>query len=335
MTTTAPNGFAPSLGVSHQFPEMLTPEHMAYLRQMGVESVEVRAPADYCTQENIQELKNRVEDAGLRMHELMMSDYYNFHHAAVGLENARYEIDLFKEFLVKLGKAGIDMTTYCWHTGGIYATGTTKMRGCVAREFILGDALAEPNVYGKAFPEDLVWDNYEAFIKEVLPVAEDNGVHLQLHPNDPPVDHQGVPRLFKSRDAYRRAMEIANHNPYSGILFCAGSFSQMFGPDGNGEDVPAAIREFGSQGHIFQIHYRNVSSTLPDFHETFPDNGYQDMDEIMRALGDVGFNGHIVPDHVPEPENSKVGFDAAEAYILGFMRAMIVAETKRQRLGVG
>ena len=163
------------------------------------------------------------------------------------------------------------------------------------------------------------------FIKEVLPAAEDAGVRLQLHPNDPPVDHMGVAQIFKSTEAFRRAMDIADHSMYSGILFCVGCWAEMYGPDGKGEDIVQAIQEFGSRGHIYQVHFRNVSSTLPNFHETFPDNGYLNMYNIIKALGQVHFNGIIVPDHVPQCIDSEAGPKTSEAYIFGYIRALIQA----------
>ena len=182
-----------------------------------------------------------------------------------------------------------------------------------------------PNLYDRVYTDEEMWDNYEYFIKEVLPVAEDAGVRLQLHPNDPPATHSGVAQIFRSTQAFRRAMEIANHSPYSGILFCVGCWGEMFGLDGKGEDVVQAIHEFGSRGHIYQVHFRNVSSTLPDFYETFPDNGYLNMYTMMKTLGEVNFNGMVVPDHVPRSVNSEGGRNHEEAFIFGYIRALIQA----------
>ncbi len=91
-------------------------------------------------------------------------------------------------------------------------------------------------------------------------------------------------RISRSTDAFREAIGIAGGDTHAGILFCVGTFSEMTGPDGKGEDIPAAIREFGASGHIHQVHFRNTSSPLPSFHETFPDNGYVDLVAVMRAL---------------------------------------------------
>ena len=314
------------LGVSHQYPRKLTPGHLAYLKQMGVEYLELRLPAADSTFEELARLKGLVEDAGLRVFEIMLSDAYNSPAVALGLPERDQAIREFQDFLRRLGRLGIDATTYAWHTGGAYRTGYTETRGSKTRQFELQQALALENKYDREYTEEDLWKNYGYFIERVLPVAEDEGVRLQLHPNDPPIEHQGVARIFRSVAAFRRAMDIADHSPYSGILFCTGTFGEMAGADGQGEDVAAAIREFGGQGHIFQVHYRNVSSPLPNFHETFPDNGYLHMPTLMKALAEIGFQGIVCPDHVPQPQNSNAaGTNAAEAFIFGYIRAMIQA----------
>jgi len=321
------------LGISHQRPEELHDKHFDYLKQMGVEYLEIRIPSERSSLKNIIEIRDKVEKAGLKVFEIMLADKYNFKGAALGFPGRDEEIVFFQNFLRDLGRAGIDTTTYAWQTGGIYKTGTTKTRGCRTRLFELESAMAEPDSYNKDFSGAEIWDNYEYFIKRVLPVAEDAGVRLQLHPNDPPVTHRGVPRIFSSRNAFRNAMEIADHSPYSGMLFCTGTFAEMSGPEGKGEDLVEAIHEFGSRGHIYQVHFRNVSSTLPDFHETYPDDGYLNMYKVMKALGEVNFNGMVVPDHVPFCENSEAGPGAGEAYIFGYIRALIQAvETELGRL---
>ncbi|MEE9460620.1 MAG: mannonate dehydratase [Bacteroidales bacterium] len=313
------------LGISHQRPNELHEKHINYLKQMGVEYLEIRIPSEQSSLKNIIEIRDKVEKAGLKVFEIMLADKYNFKEAALGLPGRDEEILFFQNFVKDLGKAGIDTTTYAWQTGGVYKTGTTMTRGCRTRLFELESAQTEPNSYDKDFSEAELWDNYEYFIKLVLPVAEDAGVRLQLHPNDPPVKHRGVPRIFSSTNAFRTAMEISDHSPFSGMLFCTGTFAEMQGPDGKGEDLVEAIHEFGSRGHIYQVHFRNVSSTLPDFHETFPDNGYLNMYKVMKALGEVNFNGIVVPDHVPFCENSEAGPETGEAYIFGYIRALIQA----------
>jgi mannonate dehydratase len=313
------------LGISHQKPDELHEKHLNYLKQMGVEYLEIRIPSEQSSYKNIKDIRDRVENAGLKVFEIMLADKYNLKASALGLPERDEEILFFQNFLRDLGKVGIDTTTYAWHTGGVYQTGTTMTRGCRTRLFELESAEREPSIYDKKFTEAQLWSNYEYFIKHVLPVAEDAGVRLQLHPNDPPVAHQGVPRIFSSTKAFQNAMEISNHSPYSGILFCTGTFAEMYGSDGKGEDLVQAIYEFGSKGHIYQVHFRNVSSNLPIFHETFPDNGYINMYKVMKALRQANVNGMVVPDHTPLCENSEAGPETSEAYVFGYIRALIQA----------
>lgn len=329
MPMTAANHANLQLGVSHQTPRTLTPARLRFLRQMGVEKVEVRIPASASSYDAICRVRDTVQEGGLGLHEIMLADRYSCRPIALGLPEAAAEIALLQRFIRDLGRAGVGTMTYAWHTGGAYATGRTETRGCSTRLFRLADAQALPDAYERRYSHAELWDNYAAFMRQLLPVAEEHRVRLQLHPNDPPADHQGVPRLFSSRTAFRRAMEISGHSPWSGILFCVGCFAEMFGPAGRGEDVTGAIYEFGSRGHIFQVHFRNVSSPMPDFHETFPDNGYLDMHRVMAALAQVGYDGMVVPDHVPQLVAGPGGADspAGEAYILGYLRALIQAVT--------
>ena len=308
------------LGVSHQSPRDLTEDRLRLLRQLGVEALEVRIPSSESSFEAIVDIKRKVESAGFELHEIR-SDLYSAPSFTLNRDGRDRDIETFKRFVTDLGRAGVRHTTYAWHTGGAYETGRTQTRGAETRRFELGAAARLANAYGRTYGDDELWQNYAHFIREVLPVAAEAGVRLQLHPNDPPVDHQGVARIFSSTGAFARAMEISDASPYSGILFCVGTWSEMAGPDGHGEDIEAAIRRFGA-AHIFQVHLRNVSAPLPDFHETFPDDGYRDLCRIMRTLDEVGFDGMVVPDHVPDA-HAELG----EAFTLGYIRGLIQAVT--------
>ncbi|TFH06329.1 MAG: hypothetical protein E4H09_00445 [Spirochaetales bacterium] len=317
--------YSMKLGVSHQSPEMLTPGHLAYLRQAGVEAVEVRMPYHQYSSSVLKNIKARVEDAGLQLHEVMLADRYNCTEIVTGGPQSDTETNRFCDFVEDLGMAGITATTYAWHTGGAYQTGTAESRECATREFRLDVARAMQCEYSRSYSADEVWDNYERFITRVLPIAQDAGVRLQLHPNDPPVDHAGVPRIFSSTAAFARAMEFASYSPCSGILFCVGTWAEMSGADGSGEDIDAAIRQFGSRGVIHQVHLRNIDRPLPDFVETLPDAGYLDLPGLVRTLAEIGFDGMIVPDHVPLPLHSDADRRTMEAFSLGFIRGIMLA----------
>ena len=313
------------LGVSFQYPEKLTPSHLSYLKNMGVETIEVRMFSDSYTFDDLRRVQDKVTSAGLEIHEVMLQDKYNSPSFTLGREGRDEDIELLQGFLRDLGKAGIKHTTYAWHSGGAGQTGETTSRGARTRLFRQADALAKPNAYERTYSDDDMWETYFYFMEQMLPVAEESDVRLQLHPNDPPVTHQGVARIFRDAASFRRAFEEVNHNPYSATLFCVGTFSEMPGEDGSGEDIVAAIREFGAAGHITQVHLRNTSSPVPDFQETFPDNGYLDLFQIVCALREVGFDGMITPDHILDCGDGKGTGSIGEAYALGYIRALIQA----------
>jgi mannonate dehydratase len=160
--------------------------------------------------------------------------------------------------------------------------------------------MASPNIYGswngvryspplsngRVFTEQEIWDNYTYFIEEVAPVAEEVGVRIGIHPEDPPAPMlAGVPRcIFTSFEGYKRALEIAN-SPNVGIALCCGTWLEG-GKTLMGKDPVEMIQYFGPE-KIWQIHFRNISAPLPHFVETFIDNGYYDMYKIAKALVEV------------------------------------------------
>jgi mannonate dehydratase len=122
--------------------------------------------------------------------------------------------------------------------------------------------------------------------------------------------HHEDPRL-----GYERAFKIADSENF-GVCLCIGTWAE--GGKMMGIESVDAVRHFGAKKKIFKVHFRNVSSPLPKFRETFVDEGYLDMYQVMQALKKVDFKGMIIPDHVPGG-----GYPAANtAYTLGYMKAM-------------
>jgi len=158
-----------------------------------------------------------------------------------------------------------------------------------------------------------------------MPVAEKSGVRIGLHPDDPPVESLGgVARIFRNFEGYQRAIEIANSDHF-GLCFCVGTWAE--GGKMTGKDVMEMIQYFGSRKKIFKVHFRNVSSPLPKFEETFLDNGYMDMYQVMRALREVKFDGAVIPDHVPGGGYPQIN----NSFTLGYMKALrdrVNAESK-------
>jgi mannonate dehydratase len=239
------------------------------------------------------------------------------------------KIDEYKQYLRDLGKAGIHYTTYAHMGNGIWSSGRATIRGASGREFDMaspnkqgmwaGTVFKEPLSHGREFTREEIWENYTYFVRQVTPVAEEVGVRIGIHPDDPPVPVlAGVPRcVFGSFDGYRRALEIAN-SPNVGICMCCGTWLEG-GRKLTGKDPEEMIRYFGAQ-KIWKIHFRNVTAPLPHFVETFMDNGYYDMYKIMKALRDVNFDGIVILDHSPGLVG---GANAQTAYGFAYMKALL------------
>jgi mannonate dehydratase len=173
--------------------------------------------------------------------------------------------------------------------------------------------------HGRKYTDDEIWENFKYFIQAVAPVAEEAGVRIGIHPDDPPVPElAGVPRcIFSNFEGYRRALEIAN-SPNVGICLCVGCWLE--GGDLMGKDVLDTIRYFGEQKKLFKVHFRNVNAPLPHFVETFIDDGYMDMYQVMKALREVDFDGVIIADHIPMMTNDpRVG----TAFTIGYIKALV------------
>jgi mannonate dehydratase len=173
-------------------------------------------------------------------------------------------------------------------------------RGYTTREFSVKDfrEKVEKQRFEREYSAEDIWATYTYFIKAVLPVAEEANVRLALHPDDPPLSKMnGVAKLFVHYDGYKRAEQIAGNSKHWGLRLCVGTW--MEGGAQMGKDVFGMIRDFGGRGKLFDIDFRNVSSPLPVFHETFPDEGYTDMYKVMKTLREVRYSSGIVPDHIP------------------------------------
>ncbi len=164
-------------------------------------------------------------------------------------------------------------------------------------------------------------DNLGYFLKALLPVCENAGVRMALHPDDPPVPHgtpplAGAAHIVSTFDDYQRIFDLVP-SPANGMLFCQGCVTEM-----QGVDVYDAIRHMGARDKIVMVHFRNVRGEFPRFQETFVDNGDVDMFRAMQAYRDVGFKGPFSLDHSPLFPGAEV---ANQAFVIGYLRALIQA----------
>lgn len=174
-----------------------------------------------------------------------------------------------------------------------------------------------PDAPPVAVTEAELWQRFARFLSEIVPVAEEAGVTLAAHPDDPPATTlRGTARLVNRADKYDRLLALAD-SPRNALEFCIGSLQEM-----PGTDIYAATRHYARTGRIAYVHFRNVSGRVPHYHETFVDDGDVDMAEIVRILRDEAFDGVLVPDHVPELACPSP-WHAGNAHAVGYMRALL------------
>ena len=170
---------------------------------------------------------------------------------------------------------------------------------------------------------DQLWDRFERFLNEVLPIAEQSGVRMALHPDDPPMQFmRGQPRLVHRGDHYQRVIDV-NSSPANQLEFCIGTLAEM--PD---TDVYHATERYASQGRIGYVHLRNVRGVVPNYQETFIDDGDVDIARVLQTLHNSGFTGVIIPDHAPQM-TCDAPWHAGMAHACGYIKAQLDALSRQ------
>lgn len=144
----------------------------------------------------------------------------------------------------------------------------------------------------KSIDEARLWDNFAYFLRAIIPVCEQAGVKMAIHPDDPPWGIFGLPRIITGDESYARMAEICP-SIYNGITLCTGSL----GADPN-NDLAALAQKYAERIHF--VHARNVKITGERCFEEAPHlsrMGSLNLYEILKALHDAGFDGYIRPDH--------------------------------------
>lgn len=294
-------------------------DQLRFASQLGLPCVYTWVRPEQRSFEYLDGLRRRVESFGLKLYNagnLDVAKNAKIHLALAGRDEV---IEQFKAFIRSLGRAGIHTTTFTWEPSGVWSSAPGASRGAPARTVDLDEMQRRPLTHGRVYSEDELWTNFEYFMRQIIPVAEEAGVRLALHPNDPPTTALGgVPCLIHRFEDYERAFAIAD-SPNLGMEFCTGCWlegGERFG------DMLAAIRHFVAQKRIFIVHFRNVTAPLPHFTETFLDNGYMDMFEPMKIFVETGYDGTMILDHTPEFAGG-YALGGGTAYAIGYMRALI------------
>jgi mannonate dehydratase len=235
-------------------------------------------------------------------------------------------IDDICQMLRNCARAGIMQVKYNFTIIGIPRSGTSEGRGGARySEFVYQRAQQDPplTIAGKV-DADTYWERITYFLERVVPVAEEYKVRIGCHPQDPGVPKgtgwRGVDAVLGSPDGLKKFVSI-KESPFHGLNFCQGTVSEQL--ENPGDQIFDVIRYFGSRKKIFSVHFRNIEGGFLNFRETFIDNGSVDMLKAMRVYKEVGYDGMMMPDHVPHVEgiSSEQGF----AFAFGYIKALIAA----------
>jgi mannonate dehydratase len=309
-------------------------DELQLARQMGFEYVQVYGPGSGSpdlsgaapgtfipSYDYLARVVERFQRAGLKIY-----NWGNWRNEAIirGLPHRDEVIAGYAGMLRALGRVGIPCTTYAhWSVvPELFRTEAEPIRGG-ARAPGFDVAKASPVLaqlrHGREYSEQEIWDNFAYFITRAAPAAEDAGVWIAMHPDDPPLPSvAGVPRcIFSSFAGYERALEIAD-SPNVGVCLCTGCWLE--GGEGMGKGVVEAIHAFGAMGKLFHVHFRNVSAPLPHFVETFVDAGYMDMYLVMKALREVDYRGGVAPEHTPAMAGQR---RTGVAFTFGYVKALL------------
>jgi mannonate dehydratase len=304
----------------------------------GVNHICSRLPAEKMGPEwsvdSLSRLRERVESFGLTldMVPLPMSsaEISRMESPAIMLgtePDRQQQIDGICEMIRNTARAGIPSVKYNLTFIGVPRTTPTKGRGGARYStFVYAEGTKEPplTAAGKV-DADVYWERITHFLERVVPVAAEHKVRLACHPQDPGMPKgkgwRGIETVLGSVEGLERFVSIAE-NPYHGLNFCQGTVSEML--EKPGEQIFDVIRYFGTRKKIFNVHFRNISGGFLNFRETFIDDGDVDMLRAMRVYKEIGYDGMMMPDHVPSIEGDTSNLQGF-AFAIGYIKALIAA----------
>jgi mannonate dehydratase len=300
-------------------------------------------PEHLWTTHELKTLRREIEDAGLVLAAVENLDPAHWHDILLDGPQRPQQIEKVKTIIRRLGETGVPVLGYNFSLAGVCGRVTAPQgRGHAITLGMDGPAEEVPipngtiwnmvydrNAPGGSLPtvsHEELWQRLQRFLEDVLPVAERAGVQLAAHPDDPPMPiMRQQPRLVYQPQMYQRLIELAP-SASNALELCVGTLAEM--TEGNVYD---AVDQYSKQGKIAYIHLRNVVGKVPNYRETFIDEGDVDMIHVLSILHRNHFEGVLIPDHTPQM-SCPAPWHAGMAHSLGFMLAAKAAVESSRRI---
>lgn len=331
-----------------RFAEIITePRPTAFwsmLKQLGITEVVGVLPRQYMDWRQVRidqpwdytplaMYKEMLEEEGLTL--TAIEDNPPMDKLRYGVAGAQEELEQIIHLIENMGKLGIKIWCYNWLAALGWVRTSTRLRGrggAVVSGYDHGLVQASPPPLMGPVDAATLWRTLEDFLKRVVPVAEKAGVKLAMHPDDPPMHREirGVARIMNRVESFERLLNLVP-SAANGITLCQGNFTLMT------DNLPQVIRQLGSTGRVYFVHFRDVRGTVEHFVETFIDEGQTDMLECMRAYRDGGFEGIMRTDHTPTLAGDDAGVAGysvlgrlhAIGYMTGLREAVLAEKLRR------
>jgi mannonate dehydratase len=289
-------------------------------------------PERLWTVEELKALRKEIEAAGLVLAAIENLDPAHWHDILLDGPQRAHQIEKVKTIIRHLGEAGIPVLGYNFSLAGVCGRITAPLgRGHAITLGMDGPAddaplpngtiwnmVYNPNAPAGTLPSishEELWRRLQRFLEEVIPVAEQSGVRLAAHPDDPPMPTMRCqPRLVYQPAMYQRLIDLAP-SANNALELCVGTLAEM--TEGN---IYETVDQYSRQGKIAYIHLRNVVGKVPHYRETFIDEGDVDMVRILAILHRNHFDGVVIPDHTPQMTCS-APWHAGMAHTIGFILA--------------
>jgi mannonate dehydratase len=288
------------------------------------------------TFDELNSLKKKIESHGLTLAAIENFDPSHWYDVLLDGPEKNKQLEDIKTMIRNIGKAGIPVMGYYFSlagvwgwTSGTYGRGEAGTVAFDSSKVNLEEPIPKGMVWNMTYDPDALegmvgvvsrkemWLRLKYFLDQILPVAEEAGVKLVAHPDDPPLPNlRGTARLFYNTEEYERLLTI-HPSPANGFEFCMGTIQEM--KDSNVYDL---LDRYSRAGRIGYIHFRNVIGKVPHYREAFVDEGDINMVRALKILKKNNYEGVLIPDHTPEM-TCKSPWHAGMAYALGYMKGVI------------